>query len=375
MANQTIPLHRIISPSSTKQEFATSGATRMVISDSGNLGIGTPTPAFKLHVVGNSYFNGDVDIVSSSPSLLFSVPGGGLDSRIHNDGSGNFIFGTGTNSATPTERMRLNSSGYLLVGKSNTTFSSAGIELRSGNLGARFIRNFAEPIFVNRTGNDGNIIKIYCQTTEVGNIGSQGTRPYFGNAINFSIKPDDANSGSLVPANQNGVPNNNVADIGLSSNRWNDLYLGGGVYLGGTATSNKLDDYEEGDWTPALTGSGGTSNTAYTTQQGKYTKIGNVVTATFHILLSNEGQLTGTTRISGLPYNGSGGPNYQTATLMCGNTNLDKDQRLTGMQYAVNAFIYLMIEESDVALVQASGNGAFKDNTEISGTVTYFTNS
>lgn len=136
-----------------------------------------------------------------------------------------------------------------------------------------------------------------------------------------------------------------------------------------------LDDYEEGAWTPTLAGSGGTSGVAYTTRQGAYTKIGNVVTANFHILLSNEGTLTGTTKISGLPFNGVSSPLYQTATLMVGNSALDKDQKLTGMQYAINAFIYLMIEESDVALSQASGNGAFKNNTEISGSVTYFTNS
>ena len=102
--------------------------------------------------------------------------------------------------------------------------------------------------------------------------------------------------------------------------------------------------------------------------------MGNKVTANWHILLSNEGTLTGTIRISGLPFIGNSNPQYQTANLMCGNTALDKDQQLTGMQYAGNAFVYLMIQESDVALVQASGNSAFKNNTEISGTVTYFTN-
>ena len=50
MANQTIPLYRIISPSSTKQEFATSGVTRMVIIDSGNVGIGTTSPLNPLYV-------------------------------------------------------------------------------------------------------------------------------------------------------------------------------------------------------------------------------------------------------------------------------------------------------------------------------------
>lgn len=30
-----------------------------------------------------------------------------------------------------------------------------------------------------------------------------------------------------------------------------DLTLSGGVFLGGTGTANKLEDYEEGTWTPA----------------------------------------------------------------------------------------------------------------------------
>ena len=32
--------------------------------------------------------------------------------------------------------------------------------------------------------------------------------------------------------------------------RFKDLYLSGGVYLGGTGSANQLDDYEEGTWTP-----------------------------------------------------------------------------------------------------------------------------
>jgi hypothetical protein len=36
------------------------------------------------------------------------------------------------------------------------------------------------------------------------------------------------------------------------SARFKDLYLSGGVYLGGTGSANKLDDYEEGTWTPVL---------------------------------------------------------------------------------------------------------------------------
>ena len=65
---------------------------------------------------------------------------------------------------------------------------------------------------------------------------------------------------------------NGTRDIGTSSFRFKDLYLSGGVYLGGTGAANLLDDYEEGTWTP--TGVGITLSTA----TGTYTKVGRIVT-------------------------------------------------------------------------------------------------
>ena len=54
MANQTIPLHRVTSPSTTKQNFATSGTARLIIDDAGKIGIGTTSPAQRLHVSSGS---------------------------------------------------------------------------------------------------------------------------------------------------------------------------------------------------------------------------------------------------------------------------------------------------------------------------------
>lgn len=63
-----------------------------------------------------------------------------------------------------------------------------------------------------------------------------------------------------------------------------------------SSDANTLDDYEEGTWTPSL---GGT--TTYTTQNGKYTKIGNVVTYALEINVILLG--TGSNFIvSGLPF-------------------------------------------------------------------------
>jgi hypothetical protein len=70
-----------------------------------------------------------------------------------------------------------------------------------------------------------------------------------------------------------------------------------------SADANTLDDYEEGSWTPVYTGSGGSiGSTAYTTRNGTYTKIGNVVIVGLQLLLSNKGSWTGTVVITGLPF-------------------------------------------------------------------------
>ena len=76
-----------------------------------------------ISTTGNATFAGDVNITNSklqitaaAPEIIFSVPSGGLDSRIYNDGSGNFIIGHGTNSSTPTTAITIDSS-------RNTTFA------------------------------------------------------------------------------------------------------------------------------------------------------------------------------------------------------------------------------------------------------------
>ena len=69
----------------------------------------------------------------------------------------------------------------------------------------------------------------------------------------------------------------------------------------GTGTSELLDDYEEGTFTPSFTG--GTSGSGYTRQVGEYTKVGRLVT--FTLTIDGDGGLTGTAtaiEIGGLPF-------------------------------------------------------------------------
>ena len=91
---------------------------------------------------------------------------------------------------------------------------------------------------------------------------------------------------------------------------------GAGIYLGVTseATSNLLDDYEEGVWTCTVTGSSANPSTAVT-EGGTYTKIGRMVYA--HVQLSNKNTsgASGAVRITGLPFE-AGADNQATGNLM-----------------------------------------------------------
>jgi hypothetical protein len=84
-----------------------------------------------------------------------------------------------------------------------------------------------------------------------------------------------------------------------------DVTASGGVYLGGTAAANYVDDYEEGTWTPVLTSSGTPPTFTYTAgPTGTYTKIGNTVTVVCFIRANITNAGTGYPRVTGLPFAG-----------------------------------------------------------------------
>ena len=76
-----------------------------------------------------------------------------------------------------------------------------------------------------------------------------------------------------------------------------------------SADPNTLDDYEEGTWTPSV---GGTAT--YTTQYGKYTKIGDTVYVQCKLIINILG--TGSaSAVSGLPFNPSGSGSLFTVSV------------------------------------------------------------
>ena len=82
------------------------------------------------------------------------------------------------------------------------------------------------------------------------------------------------------------------------------LTQGGIQFNGDTADANSLDDYEEGSWTPTILGSSSNPTlTGYSTQVGRYTKVGRLVT--IHCALQPSATSvagTGNLEFGGLPF-------------------------------------------------------------------------
>ena len=71
----------------------------------------------------------------------------------------------------------------------------------------------------------------------------------------------------------------------------------------GGMTSELLDDYEEGTWTPELADANTGGNTVtHEVQNGLYTKVGNVVTVYFRVTWTSKASASGTVRLRGLPF-------------------------------------------------------------------------
>jgi hypothetical protein len=77
-----------------------------------------------------------------------------------------------------------------------------------------------------------------------------------------------------------------------------------GIYLGNTDNTGLkvLDWYEEGSWTPVLSFGGASVDITYSTQEGRFQRVGNWVHATCSIILTSKGSSTGVASIAGLPY-------------------------------------------------------------------------
>ncbi len=199
-----------------------------------------------------------------------------------------------------TERLRIDSSGNLLVGKTTLDYEgTAGLILRGDGL-INATRSGGNVTDFNRLSTDGEVVRVSKDGTTVGSIGTNSGYLYIGSPVG-----NDAyvwmGADAIAPSTSSGGNRDNAISLGTSGNRFKDLHLSGGVVFGatgGAVTGKTLDDYEEGVWTPVLAGA---TTTTYTSQIGKYTKIGELVYLFFDIQINSLGNGQQTT-VVGLPF-------------------------------------------------------------------------
>ena len=178
----------------------------------------------------------------------------------------------------------------------------------------------ATPLTVDRATSDGSIIDVQKDGTSVGTVGIQSTGFFMdGEAGHAGIRF----AGNELSPRDNGADADGVVSLGESDKRWKDLYLSGGAYIGGTASGNHLDYYEEGTWTPAIGTTNGSTTASLNYSEPYYVRIGNKVTAQSYIYNIIWSDITDGTYIilSGFPF-ASAMQIYAPILLGHNNTNI-----------------------------------------------------
>jgi hypothetical protein len=192
----------------------------------------------------------------------------------------------------------LTADGNLLVGKTSAGFANTGHEMRSGGSYAAFTRDGGPAVLVNRKTSDGDMIEFMEGGTTRGSIGNLATTVYIETKSQTGL---GFYSGHISPR-YNSAAADATADLGRSSQRFKDLYLSGGAYIGGTTSANYLDDYEEGTHQTSVTMSGSgtvTLNTSF--DRFSYTKVGRLVTITGNPRISSVSSPVGNLQLT-LPF-------------------------------------------------------------------------
>jgi hypothetical protein len=152
---------------------------------------------------------------------------------------------------------------------------------------------------VNRTG-DGTIIDLQAGGTTVGSIGVGSANDLYIGRADTGLLFD--NSDYIRPWNTSTNAARDAAiDLGVSDSRFKDLYLSGGVYLGGTGSANHLDDYEEGTFVATLRGVTQPA-TLITASVASYVKIGKLVTFNINFVNADTTGYAGNMFVQSLPF-------------------------------------------------------------------------
>jgi hypothetical protein len=126
-----------------------------------------------------------------------------------------------------TEKVRIDSSGTVLVGKTSAdSGGSVGTELLSGRMFLR--RSGGAALIADRDTSDGDVLLLRRAGTNVGIFGGVGTELFLGSNsgsgsyLNFG-------SNRIIPASNTGGNRDDVIDLGNSSSRFDDIHATNGT--------------------------------------------------------------------------------------------------------------------------------------------------
>lgn len=217
-------------------------------------------------------------------------------SLLGNNGAGNTVLGCGVaggqifigggNTNTDTVRLQtgtttkllVNSIGQVAIGVETPQARSITIRTTDLGSGTNYLNADAD-ILISSSATTGGAIKFESNTAAIITGGIAGEILLQGRQLLFA----------RVDANGIEIPN------------------GGGIYFssspGAGASSNLLDDYEEGTWTPSFTINGTTAGINYVNPpSGSYVKIGRFVSCYADFRFTNKGTSSGAAGLNGLPF-------------------------------------------------------------------------
>jgi hypothetical protein len=248
------------------------------------------------------------------------------------------------------EAMRIDSSGNLLVGTTNTAAGKIGV---LGRMGA-----------FNTTGANDSLIQIWNNGT-TSNIASSYSST--GAYTPLTFLTSDVERLRLPTAG--GVQAVTTISVGNATPSSSGAGITFPASMSDSTNANTLDDYEEGTWTPELADatSGGNLFTM-DTQQGFYTKVGNVATLYYRVTWTSKGSASGVVRFRGFPFQAKGTTLGYYFTGATANSNGQLTTALGGNSSQA-IFLDSTGGAGTVAEFSASDTG-----TGMNGSITYLTN-
>ena len=159
---------------------------------SGNVGIGTSSPAAKLESLVTSTSTPSLRLRYNAASYYFdaSMDGNGntvlMVPAANGVTSGNLLFGAGG-----AERARIDSSGNLLVGKADTSTAVVGTAIlptATAGFIASFTSDAQRAVIANRLTNDGDLISMRRSSVEVGRISVTSSATSYNTSSDYRLK-------------------------------------------------------------------------------------------------------------------------------------------------------------------------------------------